>query len=234
MPSWVKDKNKWEDAKQIANYEYDLDEDDPKYWKIVTGIYKKMGGAIQGAEQKMTKSIMLFFRKAEPVAVYQASHEPTQAQIEAGNYKKRKIKWNGLTISIENPAGSVRRGVDRDGHAWETRMLYDYGYINLSNGADDEHVDCYVGPYPDAPYVYIVHQRKAGDWKAYDEDKCMLSFASRDEAIATYLKHYDDPRFLGTVTEMSILDFKKKVLASNGTIIKAFLFFKPCDRSSNK
>jgi hypothetical protein len=42
-------------------------------------------------------------------SVYRASHEPTPAQQKAGNYAKRRLQWRGLTISIENKAGAVRR-----------------------------------------------------------------------------------------------------------------------------
>jgi len=38
--------------------------------------------------------------KAVPMERYQAPHEPSQAQIKSGNYKKRKIAWRGLTIAI--------------------------------------------------------------------------------------------------------------------------------------
>ena len=36
--------------------------------------------------------------------------EPTDAQKEAGNYKKGHVRLNGLDISIENPQGSTRSG----------------------------------------------------------------------------------------------------------------------------
>jgi hypothetical protein len=45
MPSWVKDDAKWERAKEIAKKEYGGAEDD-KFWRIVAGIYKKMGGEV--------------------------------------------------------------------------------------------------------------------------------------------------------------------------------------------
>jgi hypothetical protein len=154
-------------------------------------------------------------------AVYRFPHEPTPAQIKAGNYGKRKVAWNGLTISIENEAGSFRRGVDRDGHAWGTRMVFPYGYVLSSLGVDGDHVDCYLGPDETAPMVYIIHQRKAGAWDRYDEDKAMLQFASQEEAERAYLLHYDDPRFLGPVTAMPVEEFKQKVLAADGRMVKA-------------
>lgn len=86
-----------------------------------------------------------------------------------------RTTWNGLNISIENKKGSVRRGVDKDGHKWATKMHFDYGYIRGTEGTDGDHVDCYLGGNKDAKKVYIVHQNDPVTHK-YDEDKCMLGF----------------------------------------------------------
>lgn len=151
-------------------------------------------------------------RKAIPVLT--RDHEPTDAQKEAGNYQVKRRRFAGLDVSIENPAGSYRRGQDRTGRTWETRMLYDYGYIRGTLGVDGDHVDCYLGPNEDAPMVYVIHQRRYGDWDKFDEDKCMLGFDSQEDAVAAYLKHYDDPRFLGPVTPMAVGEFKEKVMST--------------------
>lgn len=144
------------------------------------------------------------------ICVFRGRDEPTQARLEAGNYPKKHVRWQGMDISIENPAGSVRRGVDRDGNPWETRILFDYGYLSRTEGVDGDHVDCFIGPNPDAPFVYVVHARKAGDWQAYDEDKCMLCFDSEDDAKVAFLAAYNDPRFLGPITTMTVDEFKAK------------------------
>lgn len=152
-----------------------------------------------------------------------APGEPTPAQAEAGNYEKPVIDWCGLKIAIENKAGSVRYG-----NGWQTRMLYDYGYVKRSEGADGDDVDVYLGPsLTDATCVYVVHQRKYGAWDQFDEDKAMLGFLSVDDAKVAYLKHYDDPRFLGDVTTMSVDEFVAKVKATKDdpSMIKT-LFFK--------
>jgi hypothetical protein len=149
--------------------------------------------------------------------------EPSPKDAKDGNYKKPVVKWRGLNIRIENPAGSVRRG-----HNWETRMKYDYGYISGSNGADGDEVDVYIGPNLDtAENVYVVHQRKQGDWKKYDEDKCLIGFMSEDDAVAAYLAHYDDPRFLGPVTVMPTEEFIAKVKATKAkpAMIKSMVLF---------
>lgn len=148
---------------------------------------------------------------------------PTPAQAEAGNYKKPRVRWQGLEIAIENPAGSVR-----EGKGWRTKMKYDYGYVCRSEAVDGDEVDVYLGPELDtAPTVYVVHQRKYGDWKRYDEDKCMLGFPSEAAARAAYLEHYDDPRFLGPITAMPIAEFVEKVKATRErpAMIKALVLF---------
>ena len=160
----------------------------------------------------------------------------SEEQLEAGNYKKRHIRAQGLEISIENPKGSVRSGKGPGGKKWRTNMVHDYGYIKGSLGVDGDHVDCYVGPNKDADTVYIVHQRKAGDWKRFDEDKCMIGFSSEAEAKIAYLKHYNDPRFLGPVTAMPVNEFKQKVMQSreNPKMIKGILVFKSHIRGYTK
>ena len=144
------------------------------------------------------------------MARHPAPGEPTPAQAEAGNYSKRLVLWNGLRIRVENEAGTIRHG-----RGWQTRMLYPYGYIQRSEGSDGDEVDVYLGPALDfAPTVFVVHQRKYGRWNEYDEDKCMLGFMSMDDAATAYAKHYDDPRFLGPITEMPVEEFVAKVRAT--------------------
>ena len=140
---------------------------------------------------------------------------PTEAQAEAGNYKMKRRSFRGLSISVENPAGSVREGADRGGKKWRTKMAFDYGYIRLTKGVDGDHVDCYVGPDEDAPNVYVVTQMAVPDFKKVDEQKAMIGFKTKQAAVRAYLAHYDDKRFLGPVTTMPFGEFKDKVLATN-------------------
>lgn len=140
--------------------------------------------------------------------------EPDAAQAEANSYIKPTVKWQGLAIAIENPAGSVRRGRNRHGVTWEVRMRFDYGEIVGTLGVDGDPVDVIVGPDLDAPMVYVVHQRKVNDWTNYDEDKCCVGFASQADAEAAFLSNYNDPRFLGPVTAMPAAEFVAKVKAT--------------------
>jgi Inorganic Pyrophosphatase len=112
--------------------------------------------------------------------------------------------------------------------------MYPYGYINRTEAVDGDQVDVYLGPDESADTVYVVHQRKYGDWAHYDEDKCMLNFPSESAAKAAYLKHYDDPRFLGPITALPVAEFVAKARATKDApkMIKA-LFLKGGKGSGN-
>lgn len=126
---------------------------------------------------------------------------------------KKRHDIAGLKISVETPKGDTRSGKDKNGHEWSIKMQHDYGYIRMTEGEDGEHVDCYVGPNPEAPNVFIVHQNDP-DSGEYDEDKCMIGFDSAKEAKQAYLDHYDRPGFFGSMDEVTMEEFKELVLAT--------------------
>lgn len=145
----------------------------------------------------------------------------------SGHKLQDRTSWNGLKISIENKKGSVRRGVDKDGHQWATKMHFDYGYIRGSEGTDGDHVDCYLGDNMDAKKVYIVHQNDPVTHK-YDEDKCMLGFNTLEDAKKAYLMQYDRPGFLGKIDTMDFDEFKEFILLKRNhgkKIIKSYTDF---------
>jgi len=121
-----------------------------------------------------------------------------------------RTSFAGLKISIENKKGSIRRGVDSDGHKWAIKMKYDYGYIRETEGVDGDHVDCYLGDNENARNVYIIHQKIPGT-DTYDEDKCMLGFNTLEEAKQAYFSQYDKSGFFGGVDTVPIEVFKEKV-----------------------
>lgn len=129
----------------------------------------------------------------------------------SGHKLQGRTAFRGLNISIENKKGTIRRGVDSDGHKWAIKINYDYGYIRGTEGVDGDHVDCYIGDNIDAKNVYIIHQKIPGTDK-YDEDKCMLGFDTLADAKAAYLKQYDKPGFFGGVDTIPFELFKQKVL----------------------
>lgn len=119
------------------------------------------------------------------VAAFDADHTPTMAQAHAGNYRMGHISFQGLDITIENPAGSARRGP-----SWSVLMPVHYGYIKRTIGADGEHIDCFVGSNPDAPMVYVIDQ--ANPEGRFDEHKVMLGFDTWTEAKLAYEHSYSD------------------------------------------
>ncbi|WP_426106341.1 PLxRFG domain-containing protein [Massilia sp. TSP1-1-2] len=134
--------------------------------------------------------------------------EPTEAQKEAGNYKVGRAKLHGLGLSIENPEGSVRKGVDKAGKPWETTMNHHYGYIRGTVGADKDHIDVFVGKNLNSDKVFVVDQIHPDSGK-FDEHKIMLGFDSIDEARAAYQSNYDANWTGGrNITETTLEEFK--------------------------
>lgn len=145
------------------------------------------------------------------IATQQVETAPTDAQKQAGNYRKGHAKILGHDVTIENPRGSVRSGTAPDGSRWEVEMPNHYGYIKRTKGADGDHVDVYVGDTldPDAQ-VFVVDQVNP-DNRAFDEHKAMMGFATEQEARQAYRAGFSDGRGferMGAITPMSQGDFK--------------------------
>lgn len=147
-----------------------------------------------------------------------SSKNVTKSLTYSGHKLQGRTLLYGMDISIENKKGSYRSGVDKDGHKWKTLMHYDYGYIRGTVGTDKDHLDCYVGPDKEAQKVYVIHQNDPVTHK-YDEDKCMLCFASAADAKAAYMKQYDRPGFYGSMTTMTIEQFKSFIFSHKGKMV---------------
>lgn len=138
---------------------------------------------------------------------------PTEAQKEAGNYKKGHIKVDGMNITIEQPKGSIRRGKDASGKEWESEMHNTYGYIRGTEGVDGDHIDIFLSDNPNEGNVFVVDQvNKDG---SFDEHKVMYGFADKESARQAYLSNYEDGwQGLGNITEVSKEEFKKWIDSS--------------------
>lgn len=161
--------------------------------------------------------------RRDPLGIETArrSHEPTDAQLRAGNYAKRRVTFAGLPIAIETEAGALRRGVNREGKAWEVRLPFAYGYFEGTLGVDGDAVDCFLGLDESAPLAYVVRQRKVNRWEQYDEDKVMLGFGSEDEARRAFLLSYNDERFLGEIVAVPVAGLRDRLQACRGQMLKA-------------
>lgn len=137
-------------------------------------------------------------------------HNPTEAQKHVGNYAKDHVNIHGLKIAIENARGSKRRGVDKNGEPWECKVPCAYGYIKGTHGADDDHVDVYVGPHIKAPHVFVLDQVDK-DSKKFDEHKVGIGFGSKAQFINTYKKAFSDGNGqarIGAVAELTLPQFR--------------------------
>lgn len=120
--------------------------------------------------------------------------EPTEDQKKSGNYKKGKVKIGSLNISIENPIGSYRTGIDSNGKKWSVKMKSHYGYITGTLGKDGDHIDIFIeedtSPNFDGP-VFVVNQCDPSTRK-FDEHKVVLgdNIKTKSDARKEYLQNY--------------------------------------------
>lgn len=151
---------------------------------------------ILGYAERVVKSKEFYDEQAK------VNTNPTEAQKEAGNYKMGHVKIGGYEVTIENPKGSVRRGVGADGKAWETPMNNTYGYFRGTEGKDGDHIDTFLGDNLEPENVYVVDQ--VNEDGSFDEHKVMYGFESEEEAQAAYLSNYEDGwQGLGNITGVS-------------------------------
>lgn len=132
--------------------------------------------------------------------------EPTQAMKDAGNYKKAHLRLHGLDIAIENPKGSMRRGTDKDGKAWESEMQAHYGYVKRTTGADGDQVDVFIGEKPESDKVFVIDQYHPDG--TFDEHKVVMGASSMLEAKSLYKRNYQKGWKVGPTTAMSVDEFK--------------------------
>lgn len=156
-------------------------------------------------------------RVAKAKEIHDAEREtdtnPTEAQKEAGNYKKGHVKVDGFDITIESPKGSVRSGKDSDGKEWSVTMNNDYGYIRGTEGVDGDHIDVFLSDNPEQGNVYVIDQvnQKTGE---YDESKVMYGFNSLEEAKDAYLSNFEEGWKVGVVSGVSKEEFRKWIESS--------------------
>ena len=145
----------------------------------------------------------------------QVDTNPSDAQKEAGNYKKGHIKLDGYDITIENPKGSERSGTDADGNKWSITMNNDYGYIRGTESIDGDHIDIFLSDNPAEGNVYVIDQLNTTTGE-FDEHKVMYGFSSRGEAMLAYLLNYSPGwQGLGAISEVSKDEFKKWIDSSH-------------------
>lgn len=143
---------------------------------------------------------------------------PTEALKEAGNYKKGHVQVGKFDITIEQPQGSIRKGTDANGKAWESKMHNTYGYIRGTVGVDGDHIDVFLSNDIDGwdgRKVYVVDQYNPNG--SFDEHKVMLGFNDMDKAKSDYLANYEKGWEKGRridVSAMDLEDFERWIASS--------------------
>lgn len=187
---------------------------------------------LQGiSDNKDTNNSVKSSELGEKIAKAEAEVDvnPTDKQKEAGNYKKGHVQVGVFDITIEQPKGSVRSGVDANGNKWETTMQNTYGYIRGTEGVDGDHIDVFLSDDIDGwngRRVFVVDQYNEDG--SFDEHKVMLGFNETDDAEAAYFANYDNDwakKHKTVVTGVNLEDFEKWIDSSHRKT-KAFAEYK--------
>lgn len=181
-------------------------------------------GATEGEKSSATGDVVPSGEGDSPLsekiatASAEVNTEPTEAQKEAGNYKKGHVQVGTFDITIEQPQSSVRKGTDADGKQWESKMNNTYGYIRGAVGVDGDHIDVFLSNDIDGwngRKVFVVDQYNPDG--SFDEHKVMLGFNDADEAKSDYLANYENGWENGRridVTAVNLEDFEKWIASS--------------------
>lgn len=174
------------------------------------GDLYEVANYVDGNEQPLSAKI--------EAASAEVNTDPTEAQKEAGNYKKGHVQVGTFDITIEQPQGSVRKGTDADGKQWESKMNNTYGYIRGAVGVDGDHIDVFLSNDIDGwngRKVFVVDQYNPDG--SFDEHKVMLGFNDQDEAKGDYLANYEQGWENGRridITGVNLEDFEKWIESS--------------------
>lgn len=152
-------------------------------------------------------------------AAAKADTSPTEAQKKAGNYQKGHINVQGFDITIENPAGSERSGIDGDGRAWSITMQNHYGYFKRTEGKDGDQIDVFVGTNPESETVFVIDQNKTTS-KNNNQNVLKLKARIKSETQRLNGIRDNDIKFLDTLRSKNVnglnYDVINKTLTDNG------------------
>jgi hypothetical protein len=193
----------WEDTGKAFGYK------NSEIEEFVRGLASKKskvvpesGPGVRGMQRSKQASVSAHLR-----AAINATHtHPTPAQASAGNYRKGEFDFRpGMTVKIENPDGSTRRGYKDGKEIWSRVMNGSYGYFKGTKAADGDAVDCFVGPHLDSDVVVAIDQYK-GD--KFDETKFILGTKSEKAGTDLYLSNYPKGWKLGPVCTLTVSELR--------------------------
>lgn len=193
----------------------------------------KVSESPETKQEKAEKSISAKVKEASA----DVNTEPTEAQKEAGNYKKGHVQVGAFDITIEQPEGSIRRSTDANGKQWESKMHNTYGYFRGTEGVDGDHIDVFLSNDMDGwngAQVFVVDQYNPDG--TFDEHKVMLGFNDASDAknnyLANYKKGWENGRRID-VSAVSLADFEKWMASSHRKTkpFREYKSVKPADDS---
>lgn len=214
--------------------------DNPKHHKVLHKILAE--------EMKHEQDLLKLQKETQGMYLVRAIIRKSQMSFDFGNHdhhvaydmhksiahpvsliKSRKLHgrmdYQGIPISIETGRSRIREWHNPHNDTQGMMLMKDhYGYItNGPDGTDGDKLDVYVGPDMQAANVYIVNQMKAPDFQSFDEQKIMLGYPDEGAARKAYLRHYDNPQFLGCMDTMPFAEFKQKIESGeyHGKMIKS-------------
>lgn len=193
----------------------------------------KVSESSETKQEKAEKSISAKVKEASA----DVNTEATEAQKEAGNYKKGHVQVGAFDITIEQPEGSIRRGTDANGKQWESKMHNTYGYFRGTEGVDGDHIDVFLSNDMDGwngAQVFVVDQYNPDG--TFDEHKVMLGFNDASDAKNNYLANYKKGWEKGRridVSAVSLADFEKWIASSHRKTkpFREYKSVKPADDS---
>lgn len=129
---------------------------------------------------------------------------PPQARRPQEHHHHGSVQVPGLPpVDVETPEGTVRQGKAKGGEPWAVLMPAHYGEFRGTLGVDGDAVDVFVGPERDALTAWVIRAKDPKTGR-YDEDKVMVGFATRTEALRTFRASYNIRGVLGEVTGVPV------------------------------
>lgn len=150
------------------------------------------------------------------------AHDNDSEPQQANRPEPIHFELNGLPITIENQAGTIRKGIDSNGHEWAVQLKAHYGEIRGSTGADGDYVDCFINPeyMPDEQSiddpVFIVNQNDPYTGE-FDEVKVMIGWNDIDSAKAAYAENYEEGYPEQPIVETNYSDLTKWLNSQEST-----------------
>lgn len=125
-------------------------------------------------------------------AVSETKPNPTQKEIDDGNYPKGKVWISGHEFAIETPKGVKRHGRTDEGEDWAVVMPAHYGYVRRKDDNDNEQIDAFISDELEIKKVFVIDQYKTSDPNVFDEHKVMIGFPHKKAATTTYRKSFSN------------------------------------------